>query len=491
MTPLGGEPASAELERLGAQCLATATEWIAYGESGEARAVPWPSVDAFRASMDVRLPEQGVDESSLLEKMRAILYNSVNPWTERFLEKLYSAPAVVSILGDMLLGVMNASVHVFSASPILTMIEEQCAAALCERVGYGPQADGITMPGGAASNTLGVQVALLQKFGGVYRRGGVYALMKAYREQHGRVERGAYPAILTSASAHFSIARAAVAAGLGTDAVVHIRTDAHGRMDVRELERMCAEMQADAAHPQGVPLIVCATSGTTVLGAFDDVAAIAEVCRKYDLWLHVDASWGGAAAFLPLDAPERSVLAGLENAHSITINPHKLLGVTHQCSFLLVHDKSVLIPPSHSDGGYLFHVPAEDALDMATKTLGCGRRGDALKFYLVWLRYGTQGLGDHIAHGLRMAQALWQRLQLIPSLELGPHADPLFLQICVRPREQSVRALHAQLQAHGQFAVDYAPLDDGQEYLRLVVHPRTPWHVYEQLLAYLGEGRSY
>ena len=114
MTPLGGEPASAELERLGAQCLATATEWIAYGESGEARAVPWPSVDAFRASMDVRLPEQGVDESSLLEKMRAILYNSVNPWTERFLEKLYSAPAVVSILGDMLLGVMNASVHVLS-----------------------------------------------------------------------------------------------------------------------------------------------------------------------------------------------------------------------------------------------------------------------------------------------------------------------------------------------------------------------------------------
>ena len=71
------------------------------------------------------------------------------------------------------------------------------------------------------------------------------------------------------------------------------------------------------------------------------------------------------------------------------------------------------------------------------------------------------------------------------------YADPLFLQICVRPREQSVRALHAQLQAHGQFAVDYAPLDDGQEYLRLVVHPRTPWHVYEQLLAYLGEGRSY
>ena len=109
----------------------------------------------------------------------------------------------------------------------------------------------------------------------------------------------------------------------------------------------------------------------------------------------------------------------------------------------------------------------------------------------VWLRYGTQGLGEHIAQGLRMAQALWQRLQRIPSLELGPHADPLFLQICVRPREQSVRALHAQLQAHGQFAVDYAPLDDGQEYLRLVVHPRTPWHVYEQLLAYLGEGRSY
>ena len=76
MTPLGGEPASAELERLGAQCLATATEWIAYGESGEARAVPWPSVDAFRASMDVSLPDQGVAVISLLDKIGASVYHS-------------------------------------------------------------------------------------------------------------------------------------------------------------------------------------------------------------------------------------------------------------------------------------------------------------------------------------------------------------------------------------------------------------------------------
>lgn len=510
-TPLRAEHAATELDRLGTKCLALVTEWVSQGQDSRTLAAPWPDASSFRSSMDVCVPEESVSENTLFAKIRAILHNSVNPWTHRFLEKLYSAPAVISIMGDLLLGVMNASVHVFSASPILTMIEEQCAAALCERVGYtAADADGLCMPGGAASNTFAVQTALSQLFGGVYRRGGVCALVDAYTQHKGRIGRGARPAILVSADAHFSLSRAALAAGLGTDAVVPIAVDKHGKMDTSELVRVCLEMEQEPAHTRGVPMMICATSGTTVLGAFDDLCTIAHICRRFACWMHVDASWGGAMVFLPSDAPARACrLDGLQEANSITINPHKLLGVTHQCSFLLVKNKLVLqVASLTEDAGYLFHdaststsvsssspsssssqPPRPLVNDMAAKTLGCGRRGDALKLYLVWLRYGTHGLSEHIQHGLHMAQLILARIEQTPTLELGPLAKPLFLQICFRPRfggPDATRRMHAKLKASGQYVVDYAPVHEMGDFMRLVVHPTTPLDVYEALIDTLG-----
>ena len=134
------------------------------------------------------------------------------------------------------------------------------------------------------------------------------------------------------------------------EAVVPIAVDKHGKMDTSELVRVCLEMEQEPAHTRGVPMMICATSGTTVLGAFDDLCTIAHICRRFACWMHVDASWGGAMAFLPSDAPARACrLDGLQEANSITINPHKLLGVTHQCSFLLVKNKLVLQVASQTE----------------------------------------------------------------------------------------------------------------------------------------------
>ena len=109
-TPLRAEHAATELDRLGTKCLALVTEWVSQGQDSRTLAAPWPDASSFRSSMDVCVPEESVSENTLFAKIRAILHNSVNPWTHRFLEKLYSAPAVISIMGDLLLGVMNASV---------------------------------------------------------------------------------------------------------------------------------------------------------------------------------------------------------------------------------------------------------------------------------------------------------------------------------------------------------------------------------------------
>ncbi|WFD26682.1 glutamate decarboxylase [Malassezia nana] len=473
-SPLRAERASTEFGRLAPRFVHVIWEWMVRGEAPDTPVAPWSTPAEYAASMPLDLPADGASEETLVQTAQAILSNSVHPWTLRFLEKLYTVPAVVSVLGDLLLGAMNASVHVFSASPILTRVEERCVQGLCSLFGYGSEADGVSMPGGAASNTLAVQTALSHACGGVYRRGGVWALVEHLQAQ-GRRATGARPVLVASASAHFSIARAALAAGLGADAVVSVPVDAHGRMDVGALEALLREMHEDVAHPRGMPLMVCATSGTTVLGAFDDLTRLAPLCAQYQCWLHVDASWGGSAIFSP---EGRALMRGIAQADSLTVNPHKLLAVSHQCSFLLVRHGRTLTT-CVDDAGYLFHA-VPDAPDLATKTLGCGRRGEALKFYLVWLRYGTHGLCSHVQAGLAKAQALLAHLKTHAStLELGPLAEPLFLQICFRPRGQGsegARRAQAQLAAQ-RYAVDFAPLPDG-EYLRLVVHPTTPLETY-------------
>mgnify|MGYP002712701671 CR=1 FL=1 len=489
-SPLHAEASSAEYARLAPKVCAMIEAWMREGEQPGAPVMPHGTERAYREHLRLALPDDGVSDDALLAVMRELLEYSVNPWTDRFLAKLYSAPTVASMCGEMLLSAMNASVHVFSASPALTLVEEECVRALCALYGFGAHADGITMPGGAASNTLAVQTALCGAFGGAYRRGGIFALVHTLTEQHGRVGPGARPALLTSAESHFSIDRAALASGLGMDAVVHIESDEHGRMRVDALERMLAEMCGDPAHPRGMPFFVNATSGTTVLGAFDPLPEIAALCEKYGCWLHVDASWGGAAVFSP--TLRDTLLRGVERAQSLTVNPHKLLNVTHQCSFLLVQEARVL--SEHAiHAGYLFHdyqgIEHAQVADRAMKTLGCGRRGEALKLYLTWRQVGTRALGAHLDAGVRVAHEVLAAIRANDALELGPLAAPLFLQICFRPRRMpggvegsdATRALEARLQAARQYAVDFAPTRSG-DYVRLVVHPRVPAAHYFALL---------
>ena len=375
----------------------------------------------------------------------------------------------------MLLSALNAGAHVYSAAPMLTEIEMACVRGLARAFGLGKAADGLTMPGGAASNTLALQTALSNNFGGAYRTHGVLGAMD-YLTNVGRRGTGARPALLTSRHAHFSLQSAAAAAGLGVGAVVQIECDDYGRMDPAALEQQLKEMSGDAAHPRGYPFFVNATSGTTVLGSFDNLRAISAICRTYGCWLHVDASWGGAVVF---SAQWRHLLDGVEGADSLTFNPHKLLCVPQQCSFLLVRDAAAL--STHAiEAGYLFH---HNTHDQAAKSLGCGRRSDALKLYLAWLRYGTNGFGEHINAGISMAHRLRALIEADPRLELGAVAEPQFLQLCFRPTGDSARvpAMRDALLREDKYALDFAPVR-GEAYFRIVTHPRVPYAIYEALV---------
>lgn len=192
-------------------------------------------------------------------------------------------------------------------------------------------------------------------------------------------------------------------------------------------------------------------------------------------------------------------------ADSITINPHKLLNVPHQvrspsfpahskshvltssqspqCSYLIIRRGTALNANALS-AAYLFH-GASLRDNAGLKTMGCGRRGDALKFYLAWQRYGRTGFGAHVDAGFTLARRVVDYVRKQADVELGPMPEDLFLQVCFRPalpaQEQermdrtaqnerastATRYVHATLRERKRFAVDFAPLpDDAGDFIR-------------------------
>ena len=134
--------------------------------------------------------------------------------------------------------------------------------------------------------------------------------------------------VFTSEDAHYSVKKLAAFLGIGANNVYSIKVDSSGKMCVVDLRQQINRCIDEGARP----LMVSATAGTTVLGAFDPLRPISDLCKEYEIWLHVDAAWGGGAL---ISRKHRHLLDGIELADSVTWNPHKLLAAPQQCSTLL------------------------------------------------------------------------------------------------------------------------------------------------------------
>lgn len=286
--------------------------------------------------------------------------------------------------------------------------------------------------------------------------------------------------VFTSQDSHYSIDKAVQVMGLGTNNIIKVPVDDIGRMKVDELERLMEE----SIRKGETPFFINATAGTTVLGAFDPIRQISRVAKKYKCWLHVDGSWGGGAIFSERVRQETNWFDGSELADTITMNPHKLLGVPLQCSMLLTpHEGHLLFAKANSSkADYLFH---GNVYDLGAGTIGCGRRPDAAKMFLAWKFYGQQGLGARIDKALAAAAGFTQlvRERRHQGFELVKDPSP-FLQICFwfKPPQLSskhydlsviTRELHKRVNQRGEFMVDHAPVKGQPDFFRIVINAPT------------------
>lgn len=427
------------------------------------------------ASLAVKLqlytPKEGTGKLGLLSAIQGVLEGSVNTWDQGFMDKLYASTNPVGVISELVLAVLNTNVHVYQVSPSLTLVEKHVTKALARLFGLSEKyAGGVSQPGGSASNATSILVA----------RNTLYPDTKTMGLQGRRF------VLFTSAHGHYSLQKAAQIMGFGSDACRAIGTDEHGRMIPMELQKAIMVSRATGE----TPFYVNATAGTTVLGSYDPVEAIADICRRHRLWLHVDASWGGSVIFS--DSESRGRLDGVHLADSITVNPHKMLGIPVTCSFLLGRDMREFQRASTTDAGYLFHGDADrdtDTFDLADYTPQCGRKGDSLKMYLAWVYFGSGGFQARVERAFQRARQLFRLLEHCEDILLVTRWPVPCLQICFycgparntlpTNNTRRTKALVSRLSRRG-FMVDFAPGEYGH-FLRVVVNGETLSSTIESL----------
>jgi aromatic-L-amino-acid decarboxylase len=240
-------------------------------------------------------------------------------------------------------------------------------------------------------------------------------------------------AIYCSTQTHSSIDKAAIALGIGRRWTRHIETDGEFRMRPDLLEQAIA---ADIAA--GVkPIAVVATVGTTSSTSIDPVSKVADICKRYGLWLHVDAAYGGAAALVP---SHRKVLDGCDRADSFVVNPHKWLLTPIDCSLLYTQRPDDLKRAFSLVAEYL-RTAETDVINLMDYGLSLGRRFRALKLWMVIRAYGREGLARIIEGHIKEAQWLAAQIDAEPGWErLAPVP---FSTVCFRHVANGVTDLEA------------------------------------------------
>jgi aromatic-L-amino-acid decarboxylase len=225
--------------------------------------------------------------------------------------------------------------------------------------------------------------------------------------------------------AHSSVAKAVRVAGLADEQLRLVDVDAARAMDVDHLVASVAADRAAGRHP----FLVCATVGTTSTMAVDPVAAVADVARQTDMWVHVDAAMAGAAGVVP---ELRWINDGVDLVDSWCMDPHKWLFTNFDCDVLYVADRSALTGALGILPEYLRNSASEsgEVIDYRDWQVPLGRRFRALKLWFVLRHYGAEGLAHHIARHVDLAADFADRVRSDDRFVLA--APPQLNLVCLR-----------------------------------------------------------
>lgn len=265
-------------------------------------------------------PDQGIGVDGLFRAVsEKILPNTTTLSHPRFLAFVAGPGNGIAPYADAIATTVNQNCAVWQGGPVASVIEQSVVAWLAGLFGYGERAGGIVTAGGSLA-TLDALATML------------HARRPQFRER-GLQTAGPPLVVYASAEAHWCVDKAAAILGIGLDNVRRVPVDDHYRM---RFDALGAMIRADRAAGLE-PACVVATPGTINTGAIDPIAKIADVCAREDLWLHLDAAYGG---LFVLSERLHHAFEACGRADSIAVDPHKLLFTSYEAGCLLVRDRA-------------------------------------------------------------------------------------------------------------------------------------------------------
>ena len=426
---------------------------------------------------DRPLPDAGADASALLDEAADLLFrHSLFNGHPRFFGYITSSPAPIGALGDLLASAVNQNVGAWRLSPMATEIEVQTVRWIAELTGFPADAGGLLVSGGNMANFVCFLAARTAMATGDVRTTGLRSMNAQLR-------------VYASMETHTWIQKAADLFGLGTDAIRWIPTDDQQRIDVVALED---RIVADRKNGD-LPFLVVGTAGSVSTGVVDPLPELAAICRRRDVWFHVDGAYGALAARVP-GAP--ASLLGIREADSVAVDPHKWLYAPVEAGCALVRRPADLRKTfSYHPSYYHFDQETTNFFDYGPQN---SRGFRALKVWLALRQVGLSGYMEMIGDDIGLAAHLHALVQQHPEFEaLTRHLSittfryvPPDLPLAAAEREKYLQRLNQDLltrvERSGEAFLSNAVVDGRFALRACIVNFRTSRADVEALLPLLA-----
>jgi aromatic-L-amino-acid decarboxylase len=331
----------------------------------------------IRAQLPAKPPDCPESFDAILGDLENIILPGLSHWqSPNFFGYFPSNGLLSSVLGDYAstgLGVLGLS---WQSSPALTELEEVTTDWMRQMVGLSDAWSGVIQDTASTCTLLALICA---------------------REKGGNV-------VYVSGHSHSSVNKAAMLAGFKREHIRIVKHDQEFAMCADDLETNLVRDRAAGLEP----CAVVATTGTTTSTALDPIESIAQVAKKYGIWLHVDAAMAGSAMVLP---ECRWMWKGIEEADSLVLNPHKWLGIAFDCSLYYVRDPEYLIRVMSTNPSYLQSSADTQVKNLRDWGIPLGRRFRALKIWFAVREQGVSGLQQRLRRDLENAQWLAEQVR--------------------------------------------------------------------------------
>ena len=344
-------------------------------------------------------PQKGESFDSIMHDFQEIILPGVTHWNHpAFFAYFAITGSAPGVLGEMLSQALNVNAMLWKTGPAATELEEVCIDWLRQMIGLPAGLFGMIMDTASVATMCSLAAAREK-------------LPLQIREK-GMTGRSDLPALRIYASehTHSSIDKAAIVLGFGLEGLRKIPADSEFRM---RPDLLRSAMEEDLKN--GIrPVAVVATVGTTSTTSIDPVPEIAKICEEYNVWLHVDAAYAGAAAILP---EKQWIIKGSERADSFLFNPHKWLFVPFDCTAFYTRHPEILAQAFSLVPEYLRTGQDSEVHNFMDYGIQLGRRFRALKLWMVIRTFGVEGLQAALRKHLHLAQEFAEWIDHSPHFE--------------------------------------------------------------------------